>query len=73
MPEYCYRTESSKCEGTTEKFHECTGKFTLVKKMADASRPERCKICSAQLKKDLQAQGAPADSYKGSGFHKTDY
>lgn len=73
MPEYCYRTESGRCECTGVCPEGCNGRFIKLKPISQASSPEECRVCGAPLKKDFPQQGAPSAQFKGTGFHKTDY
>jgi predicted nucleic acid-binding Zn ribbon protein len=71
MPEYYYKTESNSCPSRgQESFKNCTGKFTIIKSMANASCEECCRLCGQKLVKDLQAMGPPGDILKGSGFYR---
>lgn len=75
MPTYCYRTKTGCCEGQKSEvsFEGCCGKFERTKAIKDSSVVEFCRACNAELIRDYTAQGAPAASFVGAGFHKNDY
>lgn len=77
MANYLYVTESGECDGIRNHaevvMEGCNGRFQLSKPMAESQRSEKCKICKANLRRDIPGEGAPPVKFNGPGFYVNDY